>query len=86
MFMLSSLSDQSLFHVVLGDRFKTPQDVSKAKGLTQDQAAVLKRLLGPLDKRNSAAALLQLPMFQLTSEVRQCQICLEEHKLETGKN
>ena len=69
---------------MLVDRLKSPQDVSRAKGLAQDQAVLLQRLLGPLDKRNSAAALLQLPMFQLTSEVRQCQICLEEHKIETG--
>ena len=55
-----------------------------AKKLTQPHAAVLKQLLGPLNPRNSAAALLRSSLFQAPIAVGQCVICGEENKQAAG--
>ena len=52
--------------------------------LTTEQTALLKQLLGPLHPKNTATALLRLPMFQCVEEQRTCLTCRGEFKLSAG--
>ena len=59
----------TLTHAV-GQKFAKPEDVDKVEALTKEQKLLLKRLLGPLNPRNSAAALLKdNPLFQVVAHV-----------------
>jgi len=84
----SPSSDMYSFGVVLsellvGQRLAGPTDVRKvAKKLTRQHADLLKLLLGRLDGRNAAAALLQNPLFK--TPLRTCVVCKEDFSLTAG--
>mmetsp|Transcript_39773 Transcript_39773/g.78214 ORF Transcript_39773/g.78214 Transcript_39773/m.78214 type:complete len:314 (+) Transcript_39773:1-942(+) len=72
-----------LSELLVGQRLTEPADVNKvAKQLTQQHAALLKKLLGRLDGRNAAVALLQDPMFK--TPLRTCLVCGEDGSLASG--